>query len=549
MASAADWPQWGGAASRNMVAAELNLPVSFVPGHKRTDGSGIDLTTTQNVRWTAKLGTETYASPTVAGGKVFIATNDQSVRDHRFRPTGGGLLMCLDEATGRLCWQLAVHKLLEPVSKRRFRKYSNFKFDLGICSSPTVDGTRVYVVTNRAEVLCLDVNGLRNGNDGGYRDELHYLFDTPAPAAALEPSDPDILWRFDMLNQLRVFPHDANCSAPLVVGDVLYVGTANGVDDDGPPFPNSPSLIALDRRTGRLLAYDTAGIGARTFHGQWSSPSLARVGERTLILYGGGDGVCYAFEALSLIPQRPVTLKCVWFCDCNPPEFRFHNGKPIDYWQGDVRREESTNRNDGRFVGPSEIIATPVFAEARVYVAIGQDPEHGRGKGMFTCIDPRGTGDITRTGKVWTYDGLERSLCTAAVDSGLVYVADLAGTLHCLDARTGHCYWVHRTEQETWTSLLVADGKIYLGTKKAVWVLATGKTPRVLTQVRLGSPIWSAAAAANGTLYLASQRYLWAVHTIGPTPRTPLKADVVQHTSPPVQHQAAAPVTSRRPAD
>jgi outer membrane protein assembly factor BamB len=535
-ARAADWPQWGGAPTRNMAAAELNLPVSFVPGQKRTDGSGIDLATTQNVRWTAKLGTETYASPTVADGKVFIATNDQSVRDGRFASSGGGLLMCLDEATGRLCWQLAVQKMTEPVGKRRFRKYSNYPFDLGICSSPTVDGNRVYVVTNRAEVLCLDVNGLRNGNDGGYRDELRYMLGTQPPGATLAPTDPDIVWRFDMLSQLRVFPHDANCSSVLVHGDVLYVGTANGVDDDGPPFPTAPSLIALDKRTGRFLGYDTAGIGARVFHGQWSSPSLAQVGGRTLILYGGGDGVCYAFEALAHVPDRPAVLKCVWSCDCNPPEFRFHDGKPIDYWAGDRRWENSLNHDDGLFVGPSEIIATPVFWKGRVYVAIGQDPEHGRGKGMFTCIDPRGSGDITRSGKVWSYAGLQRSMCTAAVVDGLAYVADVSGAVHCLDAETGRCYWVHFTKQETWTSLLVADGKIYLGTKKQFWILGAGKQPRVLARVRLGTPIWSAPTAANGTLYVASQRYLWAIRAPS---RTPAKSEIVLHTPKPSPQKTA----------
>lgn len=526
-ARAADWPQWGGSATRNMVAMERNLPVSFVPGHKRPDGSGIDPSTTQNIRWTARLGSQTYSSPTVARGCVFIATNDLSCRDPRYRPTGGGLLMCLDEATGRLRWQLEVRKLTGPPGA--FRKYANMRHDLGICSPPTVDGNRVYVVTNRGEVLCLDIGGMANGNDGAYRDELRYMLASVPPGAKLLPSDPDIVWRYDMLNELKVFPHDANCSAVLVDGDVLYVGTANGVDDDGTPFPDAPSLIALDKRTGRLAGYDTAGIGRGVFHGQWSSPSLAVVGGRRLILYGGGDGVCYAFKALDRPPDRPAALECAWSCDCNPPEYRCSGGKAIDYWSGDSRGGASPNANDGLFVGPSEIIATPVFYEDRVYVAIGQDPEHGRGKGMFTCIDPTGRGDVTRSGKVWCYAGLQRSLCTAAVADGLVYVADVAGTLHCLDARTGRCYWTHATKEETWSSLLVADGKVYLGTKRNFWVLATGREASVLAEIRLGAPVWSAPTAANGTLYVASQRYLWAIQSPGASPP---KTHVAQDRTP-----------------
>ena len=143
---AADWPQWGGSNTRNMAADEKDLPVVFEPGKKQSDGSGIDLRTTCNVRWVARLGTENYSSPVVADGKVFIGTNDACLTDPRYRPTGGGLLLCLDEATGKPLWQLPVPKLREG---RRSTDYD--EMDLGICSTPTVEGNRVYVVTNRCD--------------------------------------------------------------------------------------------------------------------------------------------------------------------------------------------------------------------------------------------------------------------------------------------------------------------------------------------------------------------------------------------------------------
>jgi outer membrane protein assembly factor BamB len=130
---------------------------------------------------------------------------------------------------------------------------------------------------------------------------------------------------------------------------------------------------------------------------------------------------------------------------------------------------------------------------------------------MLHCIDATKTGDITASGKIWSYDGLDRSISTVAVADGLVYCPDIAGRLHCLDADTGQCYWIHETGAETWGSPLVADGKIYLGTKASFWVFAAGKSPRVLDEIRLGSPIYSSAIAVDGVLYVASQRYLWAV--------------------------------------
>ena len=197
-----DWPEWGGRDSRNMVARAFHLPVAFQPGEKRPDGSGIDPTTTENVRWTARLGSEVYASATVAGGRVFIGTNDQCLRDPRYHATGGGLLMCLDEATGHTLWQLVVRDIERTAKTKKLHNH----LQVGICSPATVDGRRVYVVTNRAEVLCLDVNGMTNGNDGPFIDEGHYTRGEDQPPVPLGPGDPDIVWRFDLLRELSVFP-------------------------------------------------------------------------------------------------------------------------------------------------------------------------------------------------------------------------------------------------------------------------------------------------------------------------------------------------------
>ena len=94
---------------------------------------------------------------------------------------------------------------------------------------------------------------------------------------------------------------------------------------------------------------------------------------------------------------------------------------------------------------------------------------------------------------------------------GLVYVVDIAGRIHCLDADTGQASWVHETGAEAWGGALVADGKIYFGNKKELTVMAQGRQARVLASIPLGSAIYGSPIAANGVLYVASQRYLWAV--------------------------------------
>jgi outer membrane protein assembly factor BamB len=502
-----DWPEWGGHDDRNLVAGEKGLPDDFVPGEKKPDGSGIDMATTRNVKWVARLGSQTYGNPTISAGRVFVGTNDFAIGDPKYRSTRGGLVECLDAATGKLLWKLVIPRLET--------NDPNFNFDnldLGVCSSPTVDGDRIYLVTNRCEVVCLDVNGMANGNDGPVKDEGQYSVGPGKPPVRPGRDDADVIWRYNMIADLPVWPQDAaNCSI-LVHGDFLYVCTSNGVDrsHDRLPYPLAPSLIVLDKHTGRLVAKDDEKIGTRTFHGNWSNPSLGFVHGRPLVFFGGGDGICYAFEALAEMPDRIVPLKKAWSFDCNPPSYHFKDGKPIPYRSGDVRLHRGNN-NDGKFVGPSEIIATPVFFKNRVYVATGQDPSHGRGRGILCCIDATQAGDVTQTGKIWTYDKIGRSLSTVSIADGLLYIAETFGPLHCLDADTGKCYWTHDTKAEIWGSTLVDDGKVYLGTQKGLFVFAAGKQKRLLHEIRLGAPVYSTPVAANGVLYVASQRYLWAV--------------------------------------
>lgn len=484
---------------------------SFIAGHAPEGGGGIDIATTKGVRWIFPVGSYAYGNPTVAGGRVVVGTDDSTLRDDgRLRKTGAGMVQCLDEATGKLVWRLVTPKRGEdrlPVGAH----FGQQRF--GTCSSAAIVGDRVYVVTSADEVVCLDLDGLADGNDGPFTDEGQYMVGPGRTAVPLEAADADIIWIYDIVTEAGVCPHDAASCSPLVHGRFLYVGTSNGVDEPHEKClrPLAPSLIVLDRETGRLAATDDEKLGAKMYHALWAPPSMGRAKNRDLVFFGGGDGVCYAFEAVADVPPSPIHLKKVWSYDCNPDRYKFENGQPIPYYRGDKRKKYTTNTNDGTYVGPSQIIATPVFHDGRVYVPIGQDPAHGRGRGLLHCIDATGAGDITGGGALWTYDGIERSLSGVAISDGLVYAPDLSGKLHCLEASTGKIVWVQDTGAETWGTPLVADGRVYLGTRKGLFVFAAGRGPRQLAQVPLGSSSYGTPVAANGVLYVASQRYLWAV--------------------------------------
>ncbi len=519
MARAGDWPLWGGSPSRNMVSLERNLPTQFA---LRSDAStGTECLPPRGLKWSAQLGWQSYGNPVVSGGRILLGTNNDRPRDGAYREDRG-VLLCLRESDGEFLWQLAVPKI------RSTALFNGDRRHIGLCSSPAVEGDRIYVVTNRAEVLCLDADGLRDGNDGPFRAEAEYYAQplchevaygaegprvsfVPGQPGSLRPTDADIIWRFDMISGVHSWPQDAANGSPLIHGDLVYVTTSNAICDYRKKrtalYPDAPSLIALDKRTGRLVAADRERIAGRSWHGQWSSPSLAVVGGVPLVFYGGGDGWCYAFDA------RPVhedgsnvgVLRTVWRFDCNPPELRFRDAREVRY-----------NRPGD---GPSEIIATPVFYRNRLYVSVGQDPEHGGGKGCLSCIDTTQRGDVSATARIWQYTGIDRSLSTVAIHDGRLYAADRSGRLHCLNADTGKVLWVHNTSSPIWGSPLVADGKVYLGTERGfLWILADSSRKAVLDQVRAGSAIYSTPVAANGALYVMARNCLFAVAEPGAGP-------------------------------
>jgi len=498
-AGAGDQPQWGQGFTRNMISGETGLVDDFDPA------------TGRNVKWVVSLGSQTWSTPVVAQGRVFIGTNNDEPRDPRHKGDRG-VLLCLDEKDGHLLWQLVCPKLGADV-------YLDWP-RAGMCSPPTVEGNRVYFITNRGEAVCLDIEGQANGNDGPYRDEARHMTangrtslvargSTLVPEDANDESgaikdvtglDADILWLFDIPRQAGTWPHDGAHGSILIDGEFLYVNTSNGLDNTHKVIhcPDGPSLIVLDKKTGRLLARDQEGIGPRIFHSTWSPPAMGVVNGQKRIFFCGGDGVVYAFEPLQAAPPEGEigTLKRVWRFDCDPTAPK------------ENIREYMRNRDQS----PSNVKSTPVFYKDRLYVTVGGDIWWGKTRAWLQCIDATKTGDITASGLVWSYDLKEHCCSTPAVHDGLVFVADCGRQIHCVDAGTGQACWTQETKGDIWASTLVADGKVYVGTnRRDFWILAAGRERKVIRTIELDSATSSTPVAANGVLYVTTMRELYAL--------------------------------------
>jgi outer membrane protein assembly factor BamB len=489
--SADSWPMFGGSASRNMVNLHAkNLPVKW------------DIDNQTNIKWFADLGSKAYGGPVVIGGKVFIGTNNMKPRDPKFVVKGKaidmGILMAFGEAKGDFLWQTAYAKL----AAGRVVDWP----EEGICSSPVVEGDRLYYTSNRCEVVCAPT-------DGG------------------KPH-----WKLDMIKDLGVFPHNLTVCSPLLVGDKLFVITANGVDEGhlNVPAPKAPSFLCLSKKDGKVIWQNNnpskmllevpqkgdqkdffkrlVNRGQLLQHGQWSNPAYGVVNGLPQVVFPGGDGWIYSFE--------PGTGKLIWKFDCNPKDAFYElAGKGT--------------RND--------FIATPVIHDNKVYIGVGQDPEHEFGVGHLWCIDMTKKGDVSpelvtdadvfppktkpnpNSAMVWHFGGpapkgagrnyyFGRTMSTCAVADGLCYAAELAGYLHCLDAKTGKLYWSHDTNSQIWSSPFWADGKVYLGTDAGtVWVFAHGKDKKVLAQNEMETAVRATPVVAGGVLYVMTENKLFAI--------------------------------------
>jgi HEAT repeat protein/outer membrane protein assembly factor BamB len=531
-----DWPQWGGSRLRSNVPAGTNIPTDWNIGKlDRKTGQFVE-GTSRNIKWAARLGSQTYGNPVIANGHVYIGTNNGGGYLKRHPPTIDlGVLLCLDEETGQFLWQHSSEKL--PAGRVHDWPLQ------GVCSTPLVDGDRLWFVTNRCEVFCLDTEGFRDGeNDGPVRDE-----------AFQDSNEADVVWRLDMMGQLGVSPHNMSTCCVLAVDDRLLVCTSNGVDEGhvSLPAPQAPSFMALERDTGKVLWTDNSP-GENVLHGQWASPSYAVLGGQPQVLFPGGDGWLYSFDPAG---DGEGGSKLLWKFDCNPKEARY-----------EVSGRSTRNH----------MIAFAAIYDGLVYQTVGEDPEHGEGAGHLWCIDPTKRGDVSpqlvfnvshpdtpippkryqacvpeegdfvrdnpNSAAVWHYaaqdvngDGqitskdflgtFHRSLGIPVIKDDILYVADFSGLVHCVDAKTGQPYWTHDMLAACWGSAVLVDDKVYIGDEDGdisifphspLWSVALkrdarGRLAPAINTTSMGNAVYGTPVVANNVLYIANKDHLFAI--------------------------------------
>ena len=471
------------------------------------------------IRWVARLGSETYGSPVVADGKVFCGTNNGAGYLSRYpADVDLGCLLCFHAPMAGSFGNIRV-KSSPPVAA-------------------SIGRSRGCAVRPGGRQAALDGDQSRRSSLPGYgrisQWPLREAQRTRVTADPKSSADSAVIWSFDMMRRLGVVQRYMCSCSVTAAGDLLLVNTSNGVDvDDKLPAPEAPSFIALDKHSGEFVWADHSP-GRNILEGQWSSPAFAVLGGVGQAIFAGGDGWVYSFLAEKTSDDK---ARLLWKFDCNPKDASWEGG-------GNGRR--------------NYIIATPVIYEGRVYIGTGQDPEYGEGPGDLWCIDPTGRGDVSpeqvvdREGNpvaprrlravdpaageqvrpnphaaaVWHYQGpaseagskadfkktMHRTLGMVAIRDGLLVSGDFAGLVHCLDAKTGQVRWTYDAMAAIWGSPLIADGKIYLGDEDGdVLVFQLGPVCKLLAKNNMGNAVYGAPAVAGNVLYIATRTNLFAI--------------------------------------
>ncbi|MEM9827155.1 MAG: PQQ-binding-like beta-propeller repeat protein [Planctomycetota bacterium] len=609
-----DWPQWAGTRLRNNTPNVANLPRVWEPGSFDRKTGAWDPSGAKNIRWVAQLGSQTYGNPVIADGRVYVGTNNGAGYLKRYPATVDlGCLLSFDEDTGKFMWQHSSEKLPSG-------RVHDWPLQ-GICCAPLVEGDRLWFVTSRGEVRCLDVNGFYDDQDDGVPGAVARVADLPnkgdaatyeAAIAGLlkgelteavktlldkhgEPvtgdvtiktlsdarvwqltgvfngiqrtltarvadsrlsfyktisvedkNEADVIWVYDMMGpEMGISQHNMCSCSVTSFGDLLFVHTANGVDDTefNIPAPDAPSFVCMDKNTGKVLWTDNSP-GQNILHGQWSSPAVAELGGVPQALFTGGDGWLYSFRADAGVSGKPELL---WKFDCNAKTSKWVVGG-------------AGTRNS--------LIGTPVVYDGLVYIAVGQDPEHGEGDGHLWCIDPTKRGDVSPTLAVKTVDGenkpiphrrlqavieadgeaeiknpnsaavwhyskldqngdgeidfeeeMHRSLGSVAIKDDLLYVSDYSGLVHCLDAKGSEdgqpiVHWTYDMFAQSWGSPLIADGLVFFGDADGdVAVFEFGKeNSEPIEEINMGgSSVYSTPVAANNRLFISTKDKLFCI--------------------------------------
>ena len=307
-----------------------------------------------------------------------------------------------------------------------------------------------------------------------------YALSVGAQVIALS-KDGKLLWDRSIGEEFAAFTtHGGRTMSPLVDGDLVIVTAA--ISSWGTAGNRSHRFVALDKRTGDIVY--VANPGGRPYDTAYAAPTIATVNGLRLLIVGLGDGAIHAI--------KPQTGEKVW-----------------------------------SFVAAKRAINTGVVVKGTsVIVSHGDENLDTSELGMIGAVDGSQSGDIKAT--KWAVKGDQFGFSSPVIDGTRVYETDNSSRLKAFDIETGKELWRHPLGTGQKAPLVLADGKLYVGTEGGKFFIVRPGADRAetLSEVELPvstnsvqqaegtpEPILAGVAVSRGRVFFVSSD---AVYAIGP---------------------------------
>ena len=150
--------------------------------------------------------------------------------------------------------------------------------------------------------------------------------------------------------------------------------------------------------------------------------------------------------------------------------------------------------------------SSPAFGEGLVF------SDSGRG-GKAVCVDPTGSGDVSKTHLKWVYPQIPEGLSSAIIVGGCVWRTHNPEIVKCIKLATGQLAFSERLPGiSTWASPIVtSDGRIYFASAGKSYVLKVGDKLEVLASNEIGEESRASAAVSGGRIFVRGDKNLYCI--------------------------------------
>jgi outer membrane protein assembly factor BamB len=288
------------------------------------------------------------------------------------------------------------------------------------------------------------------------------------------------IWERSITEEFSPFTtHGGRTVSPMIDGNLVIVSTPTSTW--GAEGNRAQRFIALDKRTGDIIWISTPG--GRPYDTSYSPMNIATVNGMRLLVTGGSDGA-----ALAMKPQT---------------------GEPV--WNLVVAKR---GLNTGIVVNGKYAI-----------LSHGDENLDSNEMGMIAAFDATGHGKLDKSSIKWAVKGFLGGFSSPLIDGDHIYQVDNNGTLFAFDVETGKQLWKQNLATVQKASVVLADGKLYVGTETGKFYILKPHNDRceILSEVempisntglnsqKIPEPIVASAAVARGRVYFVSSDELYAI--------------------------------------